>query len=359
MHELAGWAGVESCTGDLAGLQAFTEVIAARLQGLDLTVEPIGPGHTRLWARWQVGEGKPILLVGHADTVYPRGTLVSQPVIRREGKLFGPGVFDMKGGLLAMCVAIEALRALGRTPRRPVWLVITDDEEIGSPASRPYIEQLARDAGMVLVLEPATPAGALKTARKGVGMFELEITGRAAHAGVAPHEGRSALIELAHQILWLQSLNDSQSGTTVTVGVASGGTATNVVPATAHARIDLRVRSAREADLLTRTLLDRAAVTPDVTVKYTGEVRNPPMERTAAIAALFQHARACAQELGFDVDEASTGGGSDGNFTAALGIPTLDGLGPVGDGAHATHEHIVVEEFPRRAALLARLIETL
>ena len=357
--ELERWASLESYTGDREGLMLFVEQLAERLRGLGLDVQELGPGGARLLARWECCAGKPLMLVGHADTVYPRGTIASQPVTRRDGRLFGPGVFDMKGGLLAMCAAIETLQALGRTPRRPISLVITDDEEIGSPVSRPYIEQVARDAHTVLVLEPATPAGALKTARKGVGMFDLEITGRAAHAGVAPHEGRSALVELAHQILWLQTLNDPVGGTTVSVGQAQSGTATNVIPALAMAQIDVRVRSADEAERVARLLSERDAVTPDVVVRYSGGLRNPPMERTPAIAALFAHAQSCARELGFEVEEAATGGGSDGNFTAALGIPTLDGLGPVGDGAHAPHEHIVLNEFPRRVALLARLMETI
>lgn len=359
MAELAAWAGIESCTDDRAGLVEFTTLLANRLSTLGLTVEQIGPDATRLWARWETGQGAPILLIGHADTVYPRGTLAKQPIVQKEGKLFGPGVFDMKGGLLSMCAAIEALQALGRSPSRPIWLLITDDEEIGSPQSRQYIEQLARQAGTALILEPATPQGALKTARKGVGRFELEITGRAAHAGVAPQEGRSALIELAHQLLWLQSLNDDMAGTTINVGVVEGGTAANVVPAHAHAQIDLRVWTKAEGERITGLIEERGAVTPDVTVRYSGGLRNPPMERTVAIAELFAHARQCAHELGFTVEEASTGGGSDGNFTASLGLPTLDGLGMAGDGAHATHEHIIIDEFPRRVALLARLLETL
>lgn len=359
MQELAWWAGVESFTGDREGLQEIARLFAARLRGLGFDVETVGPGGARQLGRWQVGAGAPILLLGHADTVYPRGTLAIQPVVERDGKLFGPGVYDMKGGLLLMCAAIEALQALGRAPRRPVWILQTDDEEIGSPASRPFIEQVACETGTVLVLEPATPGGALKTARKGVARFDLHITGRASHAGGAPHEGRSALVELAHQMLWLHGLNNPQTGTTVNVGLAGGGTAFNVVPAQATATIDVRVRSIGEAQHITQLLHGRAAVTPDVMVQYSGGLRNPPMERTAEIAELFRHARACAQELGFDVEESSVGGASDGNYTAALGVPTLDGLGPLGDGAHATHEHILVDEFPRRAALLARLIETL
>lgn len=359
IEELTGWAAIESPTGDQAGLTEFTGRVRARLEGLGLLVEPLGSGGARLLARQTTGEGAPLLLLGHADTVYPRGTLATQPLVERDGRLYGPGVFDMKGGLLAMCAAIETLQALGRAPRRPLLVLVTDDEEIGSPASRPLIEQVARDAAAVLVLEPATPSGALKTARKGTGMFTLEITGRAAHAGVAPEQGRSALVELAHQILWLQSLNDPETGTTVNVGQAQGGSATNVIPARASALIDVRVRTAAEGERLAAIMAERTAVTPDVTVSYRGGIRNPPMERTPAIAALFEHARDCANQLGFDLEEAATGGGSDGNFTASLGIPTLDGLGMCGDGAHATHEHIIIDEFPRRAALLARLIETL
>ena len=359
MLEMASWASIESCTSDREGLLAFAGLFAERMRELDLEVEALGPGGARQWGRWQVGEGAPLLLVGHGDTVYPRGTLATQPVEMRDGKLYGPGVYDMKGGLLAMCVAIEALQALGRTPRRPIWIIQTDDEEIGSPESRTYIEQLAREASAVLVLEAATPAGALKTARKGVAVFELEITGRAAHAGVAPQEGRSALIELAHQMLWLNDLNDPKLGTTVNVGLAAGGVAFNVIPAKATAGIDVRVKTAAEAERISRLLAERGAVTPDVTVRFGGGLRNPPLERTPAIVELFRHAQVCARELGFEVEEAATGGASDANFTAAIGVPTLDGLGPMGDGAHAVHEHIIVDEFPRRAALLARMIETL
>lgn len=359
MLELAEWASIESCTDDREGLQTFAEVFSTRARLLGMDADQIGPGGARIWARWQVGEGTPILLVGHGDTVYPRGTLERQPVAQRDGKLYGPGTYDMKGGLLLICAAIEALQATGRKPRRPIWVLMTDDEEIGSPGSRPYIEDLARQAGCALILEPATTSGALKTARKGVAVYELDIVGRASHAGGAPHEGRSALTELAHQILWLAGLNDPASGTTVNVGIAHGGTAANVVPASAKARIDVRVRTPAEAERIARLMAERTAVTRDVAVRYTGGLRNPPMQRTEAIAALFGHAKLCAADLDMEVQEASVGGGSDGNFIAALGVPTLDGLGVAGDGAHALHEHILVDEFPRRAALLARLIETL
>lgn len=354
--ELAAWAQIESCSDDPVGLAEFAALLTTRFVQLGAEIEPMGATH--FVARWP-GVGKPILLLGHFDTVYPRGTLVQQPVILRGQKLFGPGVVDMKGGLLIGCVAIQALRALGRLGPRPVWFLCTSDEELGSPTSRQYIEALAQQSAVALVLEGAGNGGALKTARKGVGLYDLVITGRAAHAGVAPEQGRSALLELAHQIIWLQSLNDSATGTTVNVCTASGGTTTNVIPADARAEVNVRVRTIAEAERLQQALSSRQPVDPDVTISFSGGLNRPPMERSVQIAQLFSHAQQLAHTLGFDVDEAATGGGSDGNFTAALGIPTLDGLGPIGGGAHALHEHVNLDSFVPRTALLARLLETL
>lgn len=353
--ELAAWAAIESCSDDPAGLAEFAGVLAARLRDNGAAVEPVGATH--LLARWP-GAGKPILLLGHFDTVYPRGTLARQPVVQRGDKLFGPGVVDMKGGLLIGCVAIAALRALDRSPRRPVWFLCTSDEEIGSPTSREHIERLARAAEVALVLEGAGNGGALKTARKGVGLYELQVTGRAAHAGVAPEQGRNALLELAHQIIWLQSLNDPETGTTVNVCTARGGVTANVIPAEARAEVNVRVRTVAEAERLARALATRQPIGEDLTISFVGGLNRPPMERSEQIGQLFAHAQRLAQELGFAIDEAATGGGSDGNFTAAVGIPTLDGLGPIGGGAHALHEHVNLDSFVPRAALLARLLET-
>ncbi|HEX6290442.1 MAG TPA: M20 family metallopeptidase [Herpetosiphonaceae bacterium] len=354
--ELAAWAEIETCSYDPVGLAQFAEVLTDRFTQLGAEVEPVGEMH--LLARWS-GVGKPLLLLGHFDTVYPRGTLAEQPVERRGNKLFGPGVVDMKGGLLMGCVAIEALQAMKRFWRRPIWFLCTCDEEIGSPTSRRHIEELAAQSEAALVLEAAANGGALKTARKGVGLYELSITGRAAHAGVAPEQGRNALLELAHQIIWLQSLNDAESGTTVNVCTASGGTTANVIPAEARAEINLRVRTFAEAERIAQALAARQPVGEDVTISFSGGLNRPPMERTEQIGRLYEHARRLANELGFDIDEAATGGGSDGNFTAAIGVPTLDGLGPVGGGAHALTEHVNLDAFVPRTALLARLLETL
>ncbi len=355
-EQLADWARIETGSDDAVGLAQFRTVLVEHLGTLHAAIEPVGATH--VLARWP-GDGVPILVLAHYDTVYPRGTLERQPVERRGDKLFGPGTYDMKGGLLMACAAMQALQALDRMPRRPVWLLCTSDEETGSPTSRPFIEALAAEAGTALVLEAAALNGALKTARKGVGMYHITIEGRAAHAGVAPETGRSALVELAHQTMWLHSLNDPDTGTTVSVGRAEGGTAGNVVPADATAEIDVRVRSVAEAERIEHALKTRLPVLDGVSLQVTGGVNRPPMERTPAGVQLFEHARRLAHELGFDAQETSTGGASDGNFTAALGVPTLDGLGPTGGGAHALDEHVDLPSFVPRTALLARLLETL
>lgn len=354
--QLADWARIETGSDDAVGLAHFRTVLVEHLGTLHAAIEPVGATH--VVARWP-GAGQPILVLAHYDTVYPRGTLERQPVVVQGDKLYGPGTYDMKGGLLMACVAMQALRAVDRLPRRPVWLLCTSDEETGSPTSRPFIEALARNASAVLVLEAAALNGALKTARKGVGNYRMTIHGRAAHAGVAPETGRSALLELAHQIVWLYSLNDPHTGTTVSVGRAEGGTVSNVVPAEATAVIDVRVRSVAEAERIEHALNTRLPVLEGVSMQVTGGLNRPPMERTPAGMQLFEHARRLAHELGFEVQETSTGGASDGNFTAALGVPTLDGLGPTGGGAHALDEHVDLESFVPRTALLARMLETL
>ncbi len=355
-EELAAWASFETCSDDPDGLAHFRHVLHSRFASLGASVELEGDAH--LLARWP-GKGKPILVLGHYDTVYPRGTLAIQPVERRGDQLFGPGVVDMKGGLLIGCVAIQVLRELERMGPRPIWFLCTSDEELGSPTSRAAIEKLAQQSAVALVLEAAGSGGALKTARKGVGLYELAIMGRAAHAGVAPEQGRSALLELAHQIIWLHELNDAARGTTVNVCVASGGTTTNVIPAEARAAVNVRVRTIAEGERIAAALAARRPIVEDVTLRFTGGLNRPPMERTPAIAALFEHARRLGCDLGLELEEIATGGGSDGNFTAALGIPTLDGLGPVGGGAHALHEHVDLASFVPRTALFARLLETL
>jgi glutamate carboxypeptidase len=299
-------------------------------------------------------------VLGHFDTVWPRGTLERIPFLAERtsafGRAFGPGIFDMKAGLALLWGALLRLKSSPRPAPRPIWVVFTSDEEIGSPTSRGLIESLARECAYVLVLEPPLSDGSLKTARKGVGRFHLEVEGRAAHAGVAPQDGRSAIVELAHQVLGLQDWQDVAAGTTLNVGVIQGGTTPNVVPARASAEIDVRVASLAEADRITRALLSLEPVARDVHVAVSGGFIRPPMERSPAIAALFEQARRIGRELGLELTEGSTGGGSDGNFTAALGIPTLDGLGACGGGAHADDEHILIDSLPERADLLAALL---
>jgi glutamate carboxypeptidase len=305
-------------------------------------------------------ESGKLLVLGHLDTVYPSGTLRRMPFRVARGRAWGPGTFDMKGGIVLALFAVEALRAFGISPRRKIVFLWTGDEEIGSAASRAHIEKEARRSDAVLVLEPALGLdGRAKTQRKGIGEFEILVHGRAAHAGVDPERGTNAAHELALQIARLMKMNDARRGITVQANVISGGTATNVVPEFARAQVDVRFARARDARGLQRRLLGLRPILKGARIEVRGGLNRPPLERSAGVAALFHQAQAIAREIGFRLDEAATGGGSDGNFTAALGAPTLDGIGVVGDGAHSPREHVVIRELPRRAALLAELLATL
>ena len=304
------------------------------------------------------GEQKPVLLLGHIDTVYPIGTISKMPFRVSKRRLFGPGVLDMKGGIALALHVAEALLAWskGKLPR-PVTLFLVSDEEVGSHSSRPLTEKLARESAAVLVLEPAAGLnGDVKTSRKGVGDFELTVHGKAAHAGLDFQKGHSAVVELAHQILAISKLVDPARSITVNVGKIKGGTRVNVVPAEASASIDVRIASQPDGIEVERKLRALKPVNPNCRLGLTGGMNRPPMERAPGVAALYEQAKAIARAIGWELDEAAVGGGSDGNFTAALGIPTLDGLGVVGEGAHAEHESILISELPRRAVLLANLI---
>jgi len=301
---------------------------------------------------------KPILLLGHHDTVWPSGTLGSMPFRVRAGRAYGPGILDMKSGIVGAVWALRALRALGAPCRRPVRVFLNPDEEVASLAFRRQILAEARRACAVLVLEPAAGAGALKTARKGVGEFRITVHGRPAHAGINPAAGVNAITELARQILRIGQMADPKRGVTLTVGVIEGGTRPNVVPEIARARVDVRVPRLADGRRIERRVFALKPVNPEARIEVEGGINRPPMEHDRA-AALFDLARDLGSGMGLQLTEASTGGGSDGNLTAALGVPTLDGLGGVGDGAHARHEHVVVSELPRRAALLAALIASL
>jgi glutamate carboxypeptidase len=302
---------------------------------------------------------EPVLLLGHFDTVYDMGTLQTMPWREEKGRLYGPGVFDMKSGIAQMMFALWAAHEVRGGLPRPVTVLLVSDEEGGSESSRALTEKIARQCAAVLVCEPSGPGGALKTARKGVGSFLMKITGQAAHAGLDFEKGQSAILELAHQIQAISRLPDLKRGVTLNVGVVRGGTRTNVIAAEATAEVDLRIAKKADGAVMERKIRGLRPANPKCRMEIEGGINRPPMERTRQVVALFELARKIASELGFSLAEIAVGGGSDGNFTGGIGIPTLDGLGAVGEGAHATHESIVAAELPRRAALLAGLIEAI
>ena len=352
----------ESPSHDKEALDRLASVIEGRFLAIGTKVErivnPHGGDHLRIRTGDENGSTAALVL-GHYDTVWQAGTLEKMPFRVVEGLAYGPGIFDMKASLVIAEFAIRALKTLGISPARPLELLLTSDEEIGSPTSRELIEAAACRSAYVLVLEPPLAGDKFKTARKGVGLFTLEVAGKAAHAGVEPEKGVNAIIELAHQILTISAMGDPETGTTLNVGLIHGGTASNVIPSQAIARIDVRVSTQAEARRVEAELAGLMPVLPDATLRITGGFNRPPMERTDNVALLYERARLVGFSLGMDLGEGSTGGGSDGNFTAALGIPTLDGLGVPGAGAHAVHEHIIVKSLPGRAALLAALLSEL
>jgi glutamate carboxypeptidase len=302
---------------------------------------------------------KPVLLLGHFDTVYPMGTLATMPCRVADGRLHGPGVLDMKSGIALMLSAIEALKTWHSGLPRPVTVLLVSDEEVGSGSSRKITEALARESAAVFVLEPAAGTnGAVKTARKGVGDYTLMVKGIAAHAGLDPGKGHSAILELARQITAVAKLNDLKHGISINPGVIRGGTRTNVIAAEATVEIDVRIKLAKQAATLDRKFRSLKPFDKHCTLSVEGGVNRLPMERNAGVAALYKKAQAVAKQIKWKLEEAAVGGGSDGNFTAGIGIPTLDGMGGVGQGAHAVHEHIVISELPRRALLLAGMIES-
>ena len=301
---------------------------------------------------------KPLLLLGHHDTVWERGTLERMPFRIRGGKAYGPGILDMKAGIVIGLGAIRSLEALGLRPSGPVRFFLNPDEEVSSRAFRKELEAEARRARAVLVLEPAAQGGRLKTSRKGVGEFQITVRGRSSHAGINPGAGINAIAELARQLVRIEKLARPGRGLTLTVGLIHGGTRSNVVPERAWAAVDVRVPRLSDRPWIERQVYGLKPFHPGARIEVTGGINRPPMMRAMA-AELFRRAQALGKGLGMDLREASTGGGSDGNFTAALGIPTLDGLGAVGEGAHALNEHVIIRELPRRMALLAALMATL
>jgi glutamate carboxypeptidase len=299
---------------------------------------------------------KPVLLLGHYDTVYPLATLATMPCRIVDDKLTGPGVLDMKSGIALMLHSLAALKDWHGELPRPVTVLLVSDEEVGSDSSRAITEALAKKAAAVLVLEPSFGV-AVKTSRKGVGGYQVKVTGKAAHAGLDFRKGSNAIVELARQIGKITGFTDLKRGLTLNVGTVSGGSRTNVVPAEAAAQVDVRIAHLKDAAGIDKKMRALRPFNRKCKLEIIGGINRPPMERTAGVAALYAKAVAIAGDLGWRLGEAAVGGGSDGNFTASLGIPTLDGLGAVGDGAHAIHEHILISELPRRAALVAGLIE--
>jgi glutamate carboxypeptidase len=351
---------LESPTTDKAAVDRCGAELASRLEGIGGRVtrltRPDRGDH--LLADFGCGTSQ-ILLLGHFDTVWPVGQLERMPLVRTDGRLHGPGVFDMKAGIALGMLATRALLETGTELSRRVVMLWTTDEEIGSASSRAAIEEEARRSDAVLVLEPSLPGGGVKTSRKGCGGYELLVRGIAAHAGIEPQKGASAVHELAHQILRVNALQDLARGISVNVVQVSGGTRSNVIPDEARAVVDVRVPTAAAAAELEAAFRALKPADPRTTIEVVGGVDRPPLERSAEVERLYNQARLVARELGMTLAEGGTGGGSDGNFTAALGVPTLDGLGAIGDGAHALHEHVDIASLSERAALVAGLITRL
>ena len=299
----------------------------------------------------------PIVTLCHIDTVWPMGTIETIPWSDQDGKLRGPGVFDMKAGTAMVLTVLRYWRHTGTRPARPLRMLFTTDEETGSDTSRALIEAEAQKAALVICLEPALPpSGALKTFRKGTGGFTLKALGRAAHAGADHQRGVNAIEEISRQVVALQQMTNYALGTTVNVGVISGGTVSNVVPDHAQIEIDFRVSTPAEGERLLKAIQGLQPQLPGARLEMTGGLNRPPMERTPLMVETFNKARAIGAELGLELIEGSTGGASDGNFTGALGVPTLDGMGAVGDGGHAVTEHVIASSLPERTALLAAVL---
>jgi len=358
------WVETESPTRDKAAVNRMVDIVQSDVAGLPVAVERVAGKDgfaDNLVVRSQgAGHAAGILILSHIDTVHPIGTLAGPLPFRRDGdRLYGPGLFDMKGGAY---LALEAFRQVAKagSAKLPVTYVFTPDEEVGSPTSRHLIEAEAKKARYVLVTEPARDGGKIVTSRKGVGRFEVHATGVPAHSGARHQDGRSAIKEMARQILAIEAMTDYTRGVTTTVGVISGGTAPNVIPQHCHITVDLRVCDEAAGAEFEAKILGLEPFDPGVKLEVTGGMNRPPFEKTTAIDVLFRHAQAVARGIGFDLQHTEmTGGGSDGNFTAALGVPTLDGLGIDGDGAHTEWEHGLISSIEPRTLLMRGLLETL
>jgi len=356
----------ESPSGDFAGSRAVVDMLAETARTIPAinAVERIPvPGygeHLRVKVfDAQSDDARTTLVLGHTDTVHPRGTLATQSVRAAEERLYGPGIFDMKASCVIALEALRALVTLDFIPKRPVVLLLTCDEETGSQTGRHLVEEEAQRAAQALVLEPSAPGGHVKTSRKGAGIWKVAAHGIASHAGLNPEAGASAILELARQTEHFHSLSDPASGTNFNVGVVRGGTRSNVVAAEAEIEIDVRFSCRKEAQRVDELMNSLRSFDERVQLVVTGGINRGPLERTEGVVKLYQHAREIAASLGFELGEQSVGGASDGNFVAALNVPVLDGLGIEGGGAHAANEHIFVSDIVPRGALLAGLIASL
>ena len=357
----------ESPSADKAAVDRLGVIIAdeARRLGADVQTVPVKEAGDHLVARFtpsfSPGEGigimgeSPILLLCHMDTVFPLGTLEKMPFREADGKLFGPGVLDMKAGIVISLAAIEELQNSGGL-NRPVMLLCTSDEEIGSPTSEATIKELAQNSELVLVMEPALPDGTLKTWRKGVGEFQVKVKGRAAHAGGAHEEGRNAIEEMAHQVLAIQSMTNYERGTTLNVGMMHGGTVSNVVPDEAIAQVDARILQPGEWERIEAEMGALRPVLDGTSLEITGGLNRPPMPFNETMKTTFEKAQSIAAGIGIELKAGGSGGGSDGNFVAPLGVPVLDGLGAIGEGLHSEREFIFIDSLQERARLLTALI---
>jgi glutamate carboxypeptidase len=359
---------LESPTTDKMAVDRCGAELAARLEAIGGAVTRLARRDRGDHVRAEFAAGREgaaaderhqILLLGHFDTVWPVGQLERMPLVHSNGRLHGPGVFDMKSGIAIAMLAVRALVAAAPRLSKRIVMLWTTDEEMGSESSREAIEQEAGCSDAVLVLEPSLPGGALKTSRKGCGQYELVVRGIAAHAGIDPSKGASAIHELAHQICQLYRLPTPSGGLSLNVGTIAGGTRPNVVAEEARAVVDVRAATAGEMNMFDGMIRRQTPRDPRTQLVVSGGFDRPPLERSAQVERLYKEAREVARELGHDLSEGATGGGSDGNFTAAAGVPTLDGLGAIGDGAHAVHEYVEVDLLPDRAALVAGLVARL
>ena len=349
LDDLRTLVEIESPSLDLAALQTSADVLATMIERhlgtpASLIESPAGPH-----VHWSGGGQPKVLLLGHHDTVFPIGALAERPFTVADGHVTGPGVFDMLAGIVQALHGLATLDDLSG-----VELLFSADEEVGSTHSRELIEARARACGAVLVLEPSADGGALKTGRKGCGTFEVVVNGRASHAGLEPEKGVNALVEVAHQVLAINELGRSDVGTTVTPTVAAVGTADNVVPALGRIRVDVRVESADEKDRVEAAMAALQPIDGESSIEVSGAINRPPMPESASVTLM-----PLARQAAPGIDGYAVGGGSDGNFTAAIGVPTLDGLGAVGGGAHADHEYVVVDTMPERATLIAGIVQRL